>query len=139
MPSGRPTSETNSSPACSADWRQRVGSLDWLRWPEVWLYVGFGLADIALTFVLIGYYQHAEGNPIARYFIDGWGLKGMFWFKAGTVSLVLGITHVVRQKQPRVAISLVRFGLLAVGFVVAYSLWLLNQSILEYGFLFWCC
>ena len=72
--------------AIRSDWRQRIGQLDWLRWPELWLYLGFGLADISLTYILIGYYQHSEGNPVARFFIDGWGLKGMFWFKLGTVS-----------------------------------------------------
>ncbi len=139
MSASQPASESNSPEANAAAWQQRLGQLDWLRWPEVWLYAGFGLADIALTYVLIGHYQHAEGNPVARFFIESWGLKGMFWFKLGTVSLVLGIVHVVRQKQPRAAIGLMRFGLFAVGLVVAYSLWLLNQSVLEYGLLLWCC
>ena len=139
MSASQPATKPDSPEPNPCDWRRHIGQLDWLRWPEVWMYASFGLADVALTYILIGYYQHSEGNPIARYFIEGWGLKGMFWFKFGTVSLVLGIVHIVRQKQPRVALSLVRFGLFAVGLVVAYSLWLLNQSVLDYGLLLWCC
>ena len=139
MSASQPATDPQAPNANSAHWRRQIGQLDWLRWPEVWLYVCFGLADIALTYVLIGYYRHSEGNPVARFFIESWGLKGMFWFKVGSVSLVLGIVHVVRQKRPRVAIGLARFGLSAVGLVVAYSLWLLNQSVMEYGLLLWCC
>ncbi len=102
--------------------------LQWLRWKEVWLFAVLSAADIALTYVLIGHFGHAEGNPVARYFVEGWGLKGMIWFKLGLVSVILGVCHFIRPSRPRTARLIVQFGLTAAAFVVAYSVVLLLRA-----------
>lgn len=100
----------------------------WLKWPETWIYPSLGAVDIALTYVLIGYYGHVEGNPIARYFVDGWGLKGMIWFKLGMVSVILGIVHYIAQTRLQTARRVAQFAVATVTFVVCYSIMLIVNS-----------
>ncbi|MBI1311985.1 hypothetical protein GC176_11890 [bacterium] len=105
-----------------------AATLAWLRWPEVWLFGVLSAADIALTYVLIGHFDHVEGNPIAAYFVEGWGLKGMIWFKVGLVTIILGVCHFVRPHRPVAARSIMRLGVLAVTAVVVYSVGLLLRA-----------
>ena len=93
----------------------------WLRWPEVWAYAVLSLADIALTYVLIGWFHHEEVNPVARYFIYGWGLEGMVWFKLSLVAIALAVIHFVRPHRPVVARNLARLGVLTVALVDLWS------------------
>ena len=55
----------------------------WILWPETWIYAALSGFDIVLTYQLLARLDHVEANPLARYFIEGWGLKGMVWFKLG--------------------------------------------------------
>lgn len=100
--------------------------LNWLRWPETWAYVVLSGLDIYLTYRLLVEQQHVEANPLARYFIDGWGLKGMVWFKLVMTAFVLGLIHSLLQKKESYARAVVRLGAAAVGCVDVYSLWLLS-------------
>ncbi|MHC4877023.1 MAG: DUF5658 family protein [Planctomycetota bacterium] len=104
-------------------------NLQWLQWWEAWLFVVLSAADIGLTYLLIGHFGHVEGNPVARYFVEGWGLKGMIWFKLGLVSVILGVCHVVRPIRPRTARVIVQFGLIAAAAVVIYSVVLLLRAV----------
>ncbi len=110
------------------DANEAVATLSWTRWPEVWLFGVLSAADIVLTYVLIGYHGHAEGNPIAAWFVEGWGLKGMIWFKAGMITVILGACHFVLPHRPVAARSIMRLGVLAAFAVVAYSVGLLLKS-----------
>lgn len=100
----------------------------WFQWPEFWLLVGFSISDIALTAVLIGSYGHVEANPVARFFIYGWGLKGMIWFKTGMLGLIVGAVHLVQPHRPLAARSLIRFAAITVAIVVGWSLYLLISA-----------
>jgi hypothetical protein len=111
----------------SADTASLPHLFDWIRWPEVWLFAAFNAADIVLTYVLIGHFGHQEGNPIAAYVVYGWGLRGMIWMKLGVVALLCFAVHFVSQKKPLLARRVIRFGAVAVGAVVAYSLLLLSR------------
>jgi hypothetical protein len=104
-------------------------TLSWTRWPEVWLFAALSAADIALTYVLIGYYGHVEGNPIAAYFVEGWSLKGMIWFKLGMITVVLTACHFVLPHRPMAARSIMRLGALTAFAVVAYSIGLMLRSV----------
>ena len=101
---------------------------DWLRWPAVWLFVVFNASDIVLTYVLIGHFGHMEGNPLAAYVVYGWGLRGMIWMKLGVVTLLCVAVHFVSQTKPELALRVIRFGAVAVGVVVIYSLFLLSRA-----------
>lgn len=103
--------------------RQEVS---WLRWPSTWAYAVLSGLDIFLTYRLLVTQQHVEANPIARYFIDGWGLKGMVWFKLGMTVFVLAVIHSLFQKKEAYSRGVVRLGVVVVGCVDVYSLWLLT-------------
>ena len=100
----------------------------WTRWPATWFYVLFSGLDIALTYQLLVSQDHVEINPVARYFIRGWGLKGMVWFKLVMTVFVLTVVHTLLQKSRRRARFVVRLGAILVGSVVAYSAWLLSRG-----------
>ncbi|MDA0586725.1 MAG: DUF5658 family protein [Planctomycetota bacterium] len=100
--------------------------LTWLSWPATWVYVVLSGLDIFLTYRLLVTQQHVEANPIARYFIDGWGLKGMIWFKLSMTAFVLALIHTLLQKHKAYARGVVWLGVAVVGGVDVYSLWLLS-------------
>ena len=69
-----------------------------------------------------------ESNPVARYFISGWGTMGLVWFKIGMVTLIVLATQVVATRRPVVAKLVLNGAALFVGAVVAYSAYLLLQN-----------
>ena len=69
-----------------------------------------------------------ESNPVARYFISGWGTMGLVWFKIGMVTLIVLATQVVATRRPSVAQLLLNGATLFVGSVVVYSACLLLQN-----------
>ncbi|MDA1016567.1 MAG: DUF5658 family protein [Planctomycetota bacterium] len=85
--------------------------------------------DIVLTFLLIRERGFVEANPIARFFINHWGLKGMIGFKLGLVLLVVVITQFVASRRPQVARAVLIFGTVVVGAVVIYSVSLHKQFV----------
>jgi hypothetical protein len=66
-----------------------------------------------------------ESNPVARYFVEGWGLSGIIYFKFVMVALVEVIAHLVALKNIPVGRRLLEFGTLVVSVVVIYSMLLL--------------
>ncbi|QDU40948.1 hypothetical protein Mal4_53110 [Maioricimonas rarisocia] len=71
-----------------------------------------------------------ESNPIASYFLYGWGpFKGMLMFKLALVLFVCGIAQVIAVWKPQTASRLLNFGTLAVGAVVIYSATLYVRNI----------
>ena len=69
-----------------------------------------------------------ESNPVARYFISGWGTMGLVWFKIGMVTLIVLATQVVATRRPGVAQLVLNGATLFVGSVVVYSAYLLLQN-----------
>ena len=100
----------------------------WILWPETWIYAALSGFDIVLTYQLLARLDHVEANPLARYFIEGWGLKGMVWFKLGMTAFVLALLHALLQKKEVHARTVVRLGMAAVGAVNCYSIWLLMRA-----------
>jgi hypothetical protein len=100
----------------------------WILWPETWIYAALSGLDIVLTYRLLARLDHVEANPLARYFIEGWGLKGMVWFKLVMTAFVLTLLHALLQKKEVYARTVVRLGMAAVGAVNCYSIWLLMRA-----------
>ena len=88
-------------------------------------FVLLNVCDAIATFALLRRNSHYfESNPIARWFYEGWGFRGMVWFKAAMVVFVVTIAQIVaRQNEPLARLLLV-FGCIAVGSVFVYSFWL---------------
>ncbi|MFM7040276.1 MAG: DUF5658 family protein [Planctomycetaceae bacterium] len=82
---------------------------------------------IALHLTSIGATQlnFVESNPLARWVIQNWGLRGMVVFKASSSLLVVAIALAIRPVRPLVSRLLLLGGTLVVGVVVVYSVRLL--------------
>ena len=102
---------------------------------ETCRFVLISLLDLFMTFLLLYFSNRGmmrnvvvESNPVARYFISGWGTMGLVWFKIGMVTLIVLATQVVATRRPSVAQLLLNGATLFVGSVVAYSAFLLVQN-----------
>lgn len=103
--------------------------------PESLWFIAASVADILLTSVLLmaTVDEHApfrvrEGNPVAGYILDHWGLERLVYFKLGMTAVVIAIAEVVATKRQDLGRRILRFGTIVVGAVVAYSLVLLLLS-----------
>ncbi|MFG0335355.1 MAG: DUF5658 family protein [Maioricimonas sp. JB049] len=94
---------------------------------ETAMFVLVNVLDFLATWWMLTHGQSGNGvfvesNPVARYFLYGWGpLKGMLMFKLALVLFVCGIAQVIAIWRPQTASRLLNFGTLAVGAVVIYS------------------
>ena len=102
---------------------------------ETCRFVLISLLDLFMTFLLLYFSNRGmmrnvvvESNPVARYFISGWGTMGLVWFKIGMVTLIVLATQVVAIRRPSVAQLVLNGATLFVGSVVVYSAYLLLQN-----------
>ena len=102
---------------------------------ETCRFVLISLLDLFMTFLLLYFSNRGmmrnvvvESNPVARYFISGWGTMGLVWFKIGMVTLIVLATQVVATRRPSVAQLVLNGATLFVGSVVVYSAYLLLQN-----------
>ncbi len=102
---------------------------------ETCRFVLISLLDLFMTFLLLYFSNRGmmrnvvvESNPLARFFISGWGTLGLVWFKIGMVTLIVLATQVVATRRPGVAQLVLNGAALFVGSVVVYSAFLLVQN-----------
>ena len=97
------------------------------------LFVVASTLDVLLTRYLIthssseSHFSFVESNPIARYFLDSWGVEGLAWFKFSLVGLVTVIGQIIARRKIDVARRLLYFASLMVLGVVGYSALLIVQ------------
>lgn len=84
--------------------------------------------DVLFTYFLLRQGSFQEANPIARYFIYGWGIKGMVVFKYSLAAFTLIIVQVIALSRLEVARRIIQFGILVVLIVVVYSANLLIRA-----------
>ena len=77
--------------------------------------------DIVLTTVLLAAGGFRESNAVADWFIAGWGVKGMVWFKMTLAAVVCVLAQVVATKKPRWGRGILLLGTGVTGAVVLYS------------------
>lgn len=92
---------------------------------EKTLFVLINLMDVVMTFLLLNSGTFYESNPIADYFLQGWGILGMTLFKLTIVGVVLLIVNLVALWRVETSRNLLHFGSFLVGTVVAYSVYLM--------------
>ncbi len=102
---------------------------------ETCRFVLVSLLDLFMTFLLLYFSNRGmmrnvvvESNPVAQYFISGWGTLGLVWFKIGMVTLIVLAAQGVATRRPAVAQVVLNGATLFVGGVVAYSTLLLVQN-----------
>lgn len=102
---------------------------------ETCLFVLVSLLDLFMTFLLLFFSSRGmmrnvvvESNPIAQYFISGWGTLGLVWFKIATVTVIVLVVQIIGTRRPTVAQIVLNLATLFVGSVVVYSGFLLVQN-----------
>ena len=85
------------------------------------LFLFFSVTDLLLTVQLLRGGGHVEANPVARYILYGWGLKGLVYFKFALVAAVCTIAQIIGIKRLETARRLLSFAVLVMAAVVTYS------------------
>lgn len=95
--------------------------------PVTFVYVVANALDVLMTWILLTHDRvtFIESNPVARYFLYGWGLTGMLYFKILIVCVVILICQVIARSRMHVARRLLYFATATVSLVVLYSVGLL--------------
>ena len=91
---------------------------------ETLLFVLVSALDVFMTYILLsqGGGRFIESNPVARFFIYGWGVKGMVYFKFAMVAFVCVLSQIIARHRPRTARWLLVGATMLVALVVVYSL-----------------
>ena len=55
--------------------------------------------DVFLTYILIRQEHFHEGNPVARFFLNHWGLRGMIYFKFAMVAFVAVLAQIIARSR----------------------------------------
>lgn len=97
---------------------------------ETAVFILVNVLDTFLTMLLMLYAGgHHEGNPVARYFFDRWGFRGLIYYKMTMVAFVCIIVQIIAWQRVKTARRLLYFLTAIVGAVVIYSLLLLSDAL----------
>lgn len=96
---------------------------------ETTRFIFVSLLDFFLTYLLIRQPGFTEGNPIARYFLYGWGVRGMLYFKLAMVAFIAVLVQIIAAYRFETARRLMNLATLIVTGVVIYSTTLLMRSL----------
>ncbi len=93
---------------------------------ETAIFILVNVLDFVTTYYMLMHREMGEGNfyesnPIARYFLDLWGVKGLLMFKMAVVAFVCVIAQIVATKRVASARFLLVVGTIVVSYVVVYS------------------
>jgi hypothetical protein len=96
------------------------------------LFLIVSVLDVMMTYMMLsdvpepdGRTMFYESNPVARWFLEGWGLSGIVAFKFSMVAVVEIIAQVIALRRLELGRRLLEFGTLIVCLVVLYSMYLL--------------
>lgn len=93
----------------------------------VWFIVA-SVGDILLTWTLLYHHNFRESNPVALWFLNRWGVKGLIYFKFAMVGFVCLIVQWIARRRPATARNVLYFATFIVSLVVLYSLTLLLRA-----------
>jgi hypothetical protein len=92
---------------------------------ETLIFVLLSAVDLFVTYFLLHQnlqnLEFVEANPVARFFLYRWGLKGMVYFKFAMVAVVCVVTQIIARWRPRTARILLWFAIAVMFYVVVYS------------------
>jgi len=93
---------------------------------ETALFILVSTLDFYMTWMLLSRHNNfVESNPVARFFINHWGPRGLIYFKFSLVAVVCMLTQIIAMKKLETARRVLQFAIIVVGGVVIYSLTLL--------------
>lgn len=96
---------------------------------ETTYFILVSVLDIFLTYLLLRSGGAEEANPLAAFFLNHWGFRGMIAFKMVAVAAVSVLAQTIALKSLPHARSVLYAGIVISGLVVAYSLFLLSKTI----------
>jgi len=93
---------------------------------ETTIFILVNLLDFAMTWWMLhhrelGMGNFYESNPVARYFLNHWGVRGLLYFKMAVVAFVCVIAQIVATRRESSARFLLVVGTMVVSAVVIYS------------------
>ena len=110
---------------------KRISTSCWgaVRLPKVHLetetawFVLASALDFAMTYMMLVHQEvtFVESNPIALFFINHWGIKGLLCFKLAVVTFVAVICQIIARENLRLGRRVLYAGTTIVGAVVVYS------------------
>lgn len=108
-------------------WWQRLFHNELPLESETTVFILVNVLDFFTTFWMLTTRDHFhESNPIAAWFLQGWGpIKGLLYYKLSLVTVVCLISQIIATRRLETARWLLNFGTFVVSVVVAYSLALL--------------
>lgn len=94
---------------------------------ETAVFVLANALDVWMTYLLLTHEEISfiESNPVARYFLISWGIRGMVYFKFGLVAFVALTCQLIARQRLQTARGLLQLATVLVSGVVLYSLFLL--------------
>jgi hypothetical protein len=123
--------ERTTQPSLLDRWRE-------IETPAMWFLLMNAL-DCALTFIMLRHKRYeedgtirqvgVESNEIARFFLDRWGIQGLFGFKLASAVFVCAIAYIIAFKNVDTARRLLALGTLIILAIVVYSAWLAKNYI----------
>ena len=94
---------------------------------ETTVFILVNMLDFFATYWLLqhsnelGFRPFTESNPVARFFLDRWGIKGLLGFKLAIVLFVCIVAQIVALRREATGRRLLKFGTVVVFGVVVYS------------------
>lgn len=85
--------------------------------------------DFFMTYIMLMHpeIRFVESNPIALFFLNHWGIKGLLGFKLAIVTFVVVLCQIIAQHNQRLARRVLYAGTTIVAAVFVYSV-LLHQA-----------
>ena len=108
-------------PSRLSGWRSRVGRQLPLE-TETVVYIFISALDLFVTWMMLRSGNFHERNPLARYFLDHWGPKGMIYYKFSIVAIVTMSAQGIALKKLATARFILILGSIVSGAVVVYSI-----------------
>ena len=109
------------SPAPRRGWRGRFPFRQLPLEGETTAFLLTAFLDILCTYLLLASGRFREGNAVADWFIAGWGVKGMVWFKMTLAAVVCTLAQAIAVKSPAKGRFVLLCGTAITGAVVVYS------------------
>lgn len=128
MPRSESDPSKSPGPRRAAIWRFLFRDKLPLERETAW-FVLVNVFDFFATYLLLRRGGFRESNPIARWFMEGWGaVQGLLWYKLALVAFVCVMVQIIARRRLRTARWVLWFGTGVVGVVVIYSITLLVRS-----------
>ena len=102
-------------------WRSRLPFRQLPMESETTAFLLTAFLDILCTYLLLASGRFRESNAVADWFIAGWGVKGMVWFKMALATFICTLAQVIATRNERLGRFVLILGTVVTGGVVIYS------------------